>query len=398
MKRRLALLLQFFILCIGIQAMAQARLVAVTYDHVLTPYEQFDKCFENYPYAGNPADYKSVIKFVGGISRDAHFICLNYRTEDPSGKEVIASGLVALPVGRMKGVVSVSPMCREKKMAATVNRWDIECLASMLGYAVLIPDNIGYGATQDEAPALLMSDNSALVAVHFREAVQEYLASLEKPLKLPAKTIFFGYSLGTAGALATACYYHAHPELKVKLKALYLGDGPYDPSVALEAALALGVCDYMLYPAIARGMNRWMGMNLDYNQLFTGKVLEDFDEVSNCVNDMTELATTYGQDLHTYLHPDWFTPERNPEIKRLFDGFKSMKISVDRHSLPRGLKIYLRHSAEDRYVPVACTDTFREELRQAGYYNVTYFRDKHGNHYQEGGRSLIDILLLALNN
>ncbi|MBR3292412.1 MAG: hypothetical protein IKI66_09585 [Bacteroidales bacterium] len=42
--------------------------------------------------------------------------------------------------------------------------------------------------------------------------------------------------------------------------------------------------------------------------------------------------------------------------------------------------------------------TLREELRTAGYYNVTYFRDKHGNHFQEGGRALIDILLLALNN
>ena len=376
-------------------ALAQERLVGVTFNHVLTPSDQFDKCFEDYPDAVNPADYATFTKVVGKLSRDVHFVCLNYRTEDPAGKETVASGLLALPEGRLKGVVSVSPMCREKKMAATVHKWAIECIASMLGYVVLIPDTMGFGVTQDQDAALLMSDNAALMAVHFRQAVQEYLASLEKPRKLPAKTIVFGYSLGTAGALATACLYHAHPEMKVKLKALYLADGPYNPAVAIEETLATGISDYMLYPVIARGMNRWMGLNLDYSQLFQGKVLEDFDYVSGCETDMTDLATIYGQDLHVYMHPDWFTAGRNPEIVRCMEGLRSLKFSVDRQSLPRGLLVYLRHSVEDRYVPVASTDTLREEFRRGGYYNVTYFRDKHGNHFQEGSRALRDILLLC---
>ena len=394
MRSRLFTLVLLLSLCF--QAHAQQRLVSVTYDRLMTPFEQFNTAFETYPGVLDPADYRFFINLIGKTSRDVHFVCLNYRTEDPSGKEVIASGLLAVPDGHLRGVISVSPMCREKPIAGTVHKWALECFPSMRGYAVLMPDTIGYGATQDEVVALLMFENVALTSVHFRQAAQEYLDSLEKPRKLPARTIFFGYSLGAAGALATTCYYHAHPELKVKLQTLYLGGGVYNPALTIEAALPEGVNDYMLYPAIARSLNRWKGLNLDYSQLLQGKVLEDFDHVSNCESDMRELAKEYGRDLHVYMHPDWFTPERNPEILRLTENLEKLKVTVDRHSLPKGLKMYLRHAAEDHYVPVESTDSFRKELRNAGYRNVTYFRDHHGDHLSQGGRAIMELILLAL--
>ena len=394
MRSRLFMLVLLLSLCF--QAHAQQRLVSVTYDRVMTPFEQFNTAFETYPGVLDQADYAFFIKFMGSIGRNVHFVCLNYRTEDPDGKEVIASGLLALPEGRLRGVISVSPMCREKPIACTVHQWALECFPSMRGYAVLMPDTIGYGATQDEVVALLMFENVALTSVHFRQAAQEYLDSLEKPRKLPARTIVYGYSMGAAGALATACHYHAHPELKVKPHALYLGGGVYDPALTIEAAIAAGVNEYLLYPAIARSLNRWRGLNLDYSQLLQGKVLEDFERLSSCESDMTELAKEYGRDLHVYMHPDWFTPERNPEIRRLTEHLKKLKVTVDRHSLPKGLKIYLRHAAEDHYVPVVSTDSFRKELREAGYTNVTYFRDKHGDHLYQGGRAIMELILLAL--
>ena len=394
MRSRLFMLVLLLSLCF--QAHAQQRLVSVTYDRVMTPFEQFDTAFETYPGVLDPADYRFFINMIGNMSRNVHFVCLNYRTEDPDGKEVIASGLLALPEGRLRGVINVSPMCREKPIAGTVHKWALECFPSMRGYAVLMPDTIGYGATQDEVVALLMFENVALTSVHFRQAAQEYLDSLEKPRKLPAKTIVYGYSLGAAGALATACYYHAHPELKVQLQTLYLGGGVYDPALTVEAALVDGVNDYMLYPAIARSLNRWKGLNLDYSQLLQGKVLEDFESVSSCESDMRELVKEYGRDLHVYMHPDWFTPERNPDILRLMEGLRNQKVTVDRYSLPKGLKIYLRHAEEDHFVPVTSTDSFRKELQNAGYSNVTYFRNKHSDHLIEGGRAIMDLILLAL--
>ena len=399
MKRLSTLLLCLLVLCISLQASAQNRLVAVTYQKLMTVPDQFDALFKDYGKDLLPKDSVTVTKIakaIKKISPDVLFVCLNYRTEDPSGKEVIASGLLALPEGRIKGVINVAPFCREKAWAPTAHKWTLESMPSVRGYAVLVPDTIGYGETADEVVPLLLSDNIALVSVHFRQAVEEFMQTLDKPRKLPAKTIFFGYSLGAAGALATAAYYHSHPELGIKAKTVYLGSGAYDPVLSIQSTVAAGESDYMLYPAIVRSLNQWKGLNLDKNQLFHGPILDDFDFVSSCDTDMTELAKVYGSDLHGYLHPDWFTQQKNPEINRLMDFLETLKVTVDRNTLRHGTKIYLRHSEEDRYVPIECTDSLKKELRRNGYSNVTYFRSKHGDHYNQGGLSVLDIFLMVL--
>lgn len=394
MNRLTTLFLCTLALCISSRALSQGRLVAVTFEKVVPAAEQFQYVFRDYPNDIDPDAFSSAIKLIGKTSQDVRFVCLNYRTYDPNGNEVIASGLLALPEGRIKGVINVTPFCREKDWAGTVHKWTLECIPSMRGMAMLVPDTIGYGASADEVVALLMTYNAALVSVHFRQAVEEYLQTLEKPRKLPANTSFFGFSLGAAGALTTAKYYHAHPELNVKPKMLYIGDGAYDPVVSIESTIVAGECDYMLYPAIYQSLNQWKGLNLDKTKLFQGPILDNFDFVSGCDTDMTELAKVYGADLHGYLHPDWFKPGRNAEINRLMDFIKTMKVGVDRNSLPKNMKIYLRHSEEDRYVPIQCTDSLWEELRKAGYTNVKYIRKKTGSHYDMGGQSVIDVLLM----
>ena len=398
MKKHCILLFTLLASSFTFLAPAQNRLVSVTYEKVLTIHDQFEAMFKDFGDGFDQKDTASAWKFAKKIQRigqEVCFVCLNYRTEDPDGKEVIASGLLALPQKRIKGVINITPFCREKSWSPSINKWTPECMLSMIGYAVLVPDTIGYGATADEVVALLLNDNTALVSVHFRQAVEEYLATLEKPRKLPSNTTFFGYSLGAAGALATAAWYHAHPELKVKPYKVYLGSGAYDPALTIESSIEYGESDYLLYPAIARSLNRWKGMHLDSTLLFKGAVLQDFDYIASCVPNMTELANVYGKDLHTYLHPDWFTEHRNPEIIRLMDFIKTLKITVTRDMLPRGTKIYLRHSAEDRYVPVVCSDILRKDLRRNGYTNVKYIRPKTGDHVGQGAAAVYDLFLLS---
>lgn len=64
--------------------------------------------------------------------------------------------------------------------------------------------------------------------------------------------------------------------------------------------------------------------------------------------------------------------------------------------LPRKLRIYLRHSQEDTYVPVECTDQFYKEMRRAGYHNILYHRDLHGTHYDEAAKTFVDLFMLII--
>ena len=395
MNLRLVVFLTY--LSLAFQTLAQSRFVGTTYDHILPPDAQFDSVLAEFG-AGFDADrYAGLFHMGGKMGRDVRIVSLLYRTQDPSGKEVVASGLLAYPVrGRVKGTIEVSPICREKSMAGSLRHYTFECIPSLFGYAVLVPDTIGYGATEEEDIALLMTGNVAQVAADFRVAVQEYLATWEKPRQLPAETVIFGYSLGAAGALSTACHYHTRPELGVKLKTMYLAGGAYDPSVAIGAAIDRGECGFLAYPGIVRSLNRWMGLDLDIRNLFQGRVLEDYDYLSSGQPNLTEIVEVYGKDLHGYLHPDFYTPDQNEDIRRLMDGLAQLKVPAEGYSLPRKLKIYLRHSVEDDYVPVACSDRLRDQLRHDGYRNITYFRDLFGSHYDEAALAFVNLFMLIL--
>lgn len=398
MKTNLALVaVLLFLKVLVFQASAEKRLVAVVDEQILSPSAQFDSVKAEFGAGFDAASYEPVFKLASKICPNVRFVSLLYKTEDPDGKEVVASGLLAMPEkGRLRGTIAVSPVCKEKFRAGSSCRYTMECLPAMFGYAVLVPDTIGYGATYQEDIALLMSENVAKVSADLHWAVKEYLATREKPMELPEETIFFGYSLGAAGALSTACYFHSHPEMNIRLKALYLGSGAYDPYVSLNSALEKGRSGYMVYPGIVRSLNRWMDLDLDIRNLFQGRVLEDYEYISGGEVNLTALVDVYGKDLHAYVHPDVFTEEKNEDTHRLMEAIKKLRVPREGYSLPRSLKIYLRHSAEDDYVPVACSDTLYNLLRRDGYRNVKYYRDKHGSHYDQAALSLLNLFMIIL--
>ena len=79
------------------QTLAQNRFVATTYKHILPPEAQFDSLLAEYG-AGFDADrYGAVFYFWGKLGRNVRFVSRLYRTQDPDGKEVLASGLLAYP-------------------------------------------------------------------------------------------------------------------------------------------------------------------------------------------------------------------------------------------------------------------------------------------------------------
>ena len=386
------------IFALGLNCLAKEHFLQVLGERTIPARAQFDSLIVEFGDGFDAEKYSTAFNVAGAIGKDVHFVSLTYRTVDPKGNEIIASGMVAYPErGRFKGTIEVSPICKEKYMCGTERLFTIECLPSIRGYVVIVPDTIGYGVTKDEAIPLLQSENIARVAVDMRLAVQEYFTATGEKRKLPRKTIMFGYSLGAAGALETACYYHAHKELGVKMRCLCLSSGAYDPALAIQSSIDKRFNEYLVYPAIALGMNRWMDAGLDYSNIFQGAVLRDFDKITEGNDNLGHLARdVYGTDPSGYLHPDFYTQGHNPDINRLLEGLNSLKVPAAGDRLPRLLRIYLRHSEEDTYVPVECTDKFYDEIRRAGYHNIQYHRDRHGTHYDEAAKAFVDLFMLIV--
>lgn len=383
-------------LLLGLRVSGQGRLVSVQREQTLSLKQQIDSVVQEFGLDVQKKDLAFAFRLLKLIKRDVHCVALTYRTVDPKGREVIASGLISYPErGRWRGTVEMSPYNREKTLCGSSRLYTTETLASVLGYVTLIPDNIGYGATDSLPIAYQMSGNSALVSAHLREAATEYFREhLDR--QLPRNTYLFGYSLGAPNALALAYHYADNPKSDVRMKAVCLGGGAYDPALAFELILARGEVSYLFYPGLVRSLNSWMDTGLDPSQLFCGKVLEDYEIISEGLTSPLNLSREYGTDIHSYLHPDFFNGQENPHILRLKEALKSLSIPREcLRPLPASVEVVLRHSAEDGIVPVACTDTLYQHMK-APWHSVTYRRNKKGTHYETAVRSFIDLALLLL--
>ena len=388
------ILLALVILCASAPAFAQGRLVSVLREQILTPGQQVDSVVREFGIDVSGKEINRVFDFLRKHGKSVHCVAISYRTVDPKGREVIASGLVSYPTrGRIRGVVEMLPYTREKSMCGSKRLYATEIVVSVLGHVILVPDNIGYGTTEHLPIAYQMTDNSALVAAHLREAAQEYFQR-EQQRELPKKTYIFGYSLGAPNALALAYLYASRKDLQ--LVAVCLGSGSYDPSLVLNHTLINGNINYLIYPGFARSLNAWLDAGLQPEKLFKGKVLEDYERVSSGLLSPKLMTATYGTDVRNYLHPEFFNGKENDDIRRMRSALAGLAIpGVAKRPLPASVQVVIRHSAQDDIVPVACSDQLYEQLR-APFHPVRYIRDSKGTHYEVGSRSFIDLFLLLL--
>jgi len=131
-------------------ASGQEKLLSVCEEHDLTVVQGIDSVICEFGVDIRPQDADRMFGILKRFGRKIHCASVTYRTEDPGGNEVVASGLIAFSSERksFRGVVEIAPYNREKRLAGTVRRYTTEVLLAVLGYIVLIPDTIGYGATE----------------------------------------------------------------------------------------------------------------------------------------------------------------------------------------------------------------------------------------------------------
>ena len=382
------------LLCVWIPLSAQGRLVSVLGEQTLTLDQQLDSVIQEFGIDVRQQDLSRVSSLLRKFGTSVRVVAVSYRSADPLGNEVVASGLISFPTrGFLRGTVEMLPYNREKSLCGTRRLYTTEVLASALGYVTLVPDNIGYGTTDSLTVAYQMSENSALIASHLREAAQEFFTR-QLRRKLPRKTTLFGYSLGAPNALALAYLYAGRKD--IKLKAVCLGSGAYNPLMVLEHTLENGQINYLIYPGFMQSLNAWSQADLHPEKLFKGRVLEDFALVSGGTLSPKDMAQVYGTDVRNYLHPDFFTAEGNDDIDRLKEGLASLAIPQEsKRPLPSSTKVVIRHSAADDIVPVSCSDQLVKQLRSI-FHPVIYRRDRSGTHYETATRSFIDLALLLL--
>lgn len=332
------------------------------------------------PYVGDAQKLLSL-----NIRYDVHAI--TYHTVTPDGKPTIASGVIYYPrTFSPKGVLEISPITKSKKQCGSINYSIPEAVPGMVGYISIMPDLIGYGSTEELPISYLQHDNIARVSADMRQAAAEFIYN-HYHHEMSRESILFGYSLGGSGILALARYYEKNPSVGVVVRDLYLGAGAYFPDLVIDELSKTRRSDYAAVPNILWSINYYAHLNLNFDNLFVGKLAEHYSEWCTGYKPIFDLTKELGTDMNNYISKDFLDHIDDPKYAPLMDAFKQLNIPLD--WVPKA-RIHLYQAAEDHYVPSAGSDKLYDYFKSVGA-KVEYKRYDDLSHIEVGAMLWIEL-------
>jgi hypothetical protein len=304
---------------------------------------------------------------------------ISYNTTDPEGNPVIASGIIIQPIGiPSRGVIHVPPTTPMSCLEGGSDLLIItEGVFAFMGFTVIIPDLLGSGVSKNLPQPFLFMDHSGQVCYDMHLAAMEYCNKYTRT-PLPARMNIFGYSGGATCAVALQRHIDRLPHSPVRVERLFAGGGVYDMCETYRVLKEKGYAEYPLIPLLITSLDHWYGLNLDYSQVFTGELLANRETWLDRTRNAGQMRALIDPDLHTYMHPDFFTPGKNTEIQKI-ENVLSL------HSIAEGwltkTRIFLGHAKDDLSVPFSETQAFYNNMKTKA--NVTMITGD-GGHYNYG--------------
>lgn len=335
------------------------------------------------------------------------FVPIVYKTVDPLGNEILASGSVVFPLNQKStGVIDVMQFgYLANTQGGSENGLSTEQVFSFLRKTIISPNMLDAGISKrnhgvlplgDDAPdgqpyhPWLDMDNTGRVAYDMHIAAAQYFEK-ERGEKLPKEIQIFGYSEGGADALAFNRWIDLHDNGNIIVKATYSGGGAHDLVAAFAALRESGIQFYPVIPAILYSIDFWdTSIAPDYSKIFTGPLMEPLPDVRNFRllynrakyvwsieeglygnRPLEELQKLNNLDVYmnaSFFEDDWMSEES--EFHYFKDYFEYNNTTADPNWIPRN-PIHLFHAYGDIHIPEVCTRKAYENLLKKGA-NVTY--------------------------
>ena len=278
---------------------------------------------------------------------------LNYVTTDKNGAKVTASGLVSVPVkaaGARSPVLSyqhASTFRNNQAPSIKVEAVEPPLVLASLGYIVVSPDYVGFGASYGVEHPYLTSSPSSRAVIDMLSAAQTWRR--QAGVVDNGQLFLAGYSEGGYATMATHRAIHQQGgELKTQLQAAVPGAGPYDVQETLDEQL-----DRVrkLFPPLA--------LLIDPDHLSDAS-----ESVRNEVRRLLlrQMVPEDGDVRYQTLFMDRFLADDKAGI-------------AAEHSVHLGwapsVPVYLFHGRGDLTVPYSAAESARDTLRAAGATEVT---------------------------
>lgn len=278
---------------------------------------------------------------------------LNYVTTDKNGAKVTASGLVSVPVktaGARSPVLSyqhASTFRNNQAPSIKVEAVEPPLVLASLGYIVVSPDYVGFGASYGVEHPYLTSSPSSRAVIDMLSAAQTWRR--QAGVADNRQLFLAGYSEGGYATMAAHRAIHQQGgELKTQLQAAVPGAGPYDVQETLDEQLDR-----------VRKLFHPLALLIDPDHLSDAS-----ESVRNEVRRLLlrQMVPEDGDVRYQTLFMDRFLADDKAGI-------------AAEHSVHLGwapsVPVYLFHGRGDLTVPYSAAESARDTLRAAGAPDVT---------------------------
>ena len=322
-------------------------------------------------------DLATMVRDLLGVMKrkDLLHIAGVYPGHDIDNTPIKLSGKLVIPAsGRIKNLILLSHYTIGANYECPSETFPLEALFASKGYAVIMPDYIGFGITSDRVHPYMHTESTARSVVDMALAVKPYLEHIGR--KPESDQVYLvGYSQGGSTTLAVMDmiqdeYYGTFP-----IKKVYAGGGPYDLAATFDVSMEEGETGIpCAIPMIVQGVNTGEQLHLEMSDFFKPRLLENYDD---WINSKTLTVHQINEKIQSRNLHDIMTDEgrdkHSGETARLYQALLANSVLNFYPWAP----IFLFHSREDQTVPFVNALKAEEHFKN---YNIRLDFGNYGAH------------------
>lgn len=320
--------------------------------------------------------YRTMVKMYRYTNKHYVTFPVAYWSTDPQGDSLLVSGRVYLPKQRyLNGIMIGCHYTLTSDIEAPSNMLSMESLFAMKGYAVIMPDYVGYGLSRDKVHPYLHWRSAAKTAVDLLNCMPELLEYYG--YSYPIDVVVTGYSQGGAVALGVTRMLEEVDSIWIVRK-LYAGAGPYDPAGTYLYSMErneMGIPAAI--PLIVMGLSDAYDLEFKQEDFFLEPLLSNYEEwVLSKEYTVGDINYLMGSTVMTELMTEEALDMDSPLADMLYEVLLwNSNVGYDLRS-----PAYFLHSIDDEVVPILNTINLQEQMPDES--GKTYDYDHYGSHME----------------
>ena len=310
-----------------------------------------------------------------------HFVTfpVAYWSQTPQGDSLLVSGRVYLPKYRiLNGIIVANHYTMTADEEVPSNRISMEMVYLLKGYAVIMPDYVGYGLSRDKLHPYLHWRSAAQTAVDLLNCMPELLDYYG--YSYPKDVVVTGYSQGGAVALGVARMIEEnyHQENDWIVRKLYAGAGPYDPAGTYLFSMErneMGIPAAI--PLIVMGLNDAYELGFTLDEFFLDPLLSNYEDwVVSKEYTVGQINQLMGSTIMSELMTEDALTLDSPQADMLYEVLLwNSNVGYDLQA-----PAYFLHSLEDEVVPLLNSINLEEQMPDKE--EKTFDFDYYGSHME----------------